>query len=112
MIKVAISRNDDKKIVSFEMSGHANSGPHGQDIVCAGASAVSFGTINAIDTLCNVRLEIEMDNDSGFLRCMVPHGLDLQTTEKVQLLLEAMVVSLVSISEQYGKYIKIKETRR
>lgn len=112
MIKVAISRNQDNKIISFEMSGHADSGPHGQDIVCAGASAVSFGTVNAIDTLCNVRLEVEMNNDDGFLRCTVPNGLDVQTFEKVQLLLEAMVVSLTSISEQYGKYIKIKETRR
>ena len=26
---------------------------HGQDIVCAGASAVAFGAINAVDELCN-----------------------------------------------------------
>jgi uncharacterized protein YsxB (DUF464 family) len=112
MIKVVISRNYDNKIISFEMTGHADLAPHGQDIVCAGASAVSLGTVNAIETLCNVHLEVEMNNDDGFLRCTVPNGLDVQTIEKVQLLLEAMVVSLTSISEQYGKYIKIKENRR
>lgn len=42
MIKVSVVRNQQKQIVSFEMSGHADAGPHGQDIVCAGASAVSF----------------------------------------------------------------------
>ncbi|MCD8502866.1 MAG: ribosomal-processing cysteine protease Prp [Bacillaceae bacterium] len=110
MIKVSVTRNQQKQIVSFEMSGHADAGPHGQDIVCAGASAVSFGTVNAIDSLCNVQLDIDMDNDGGFLRCTVPTDLDVQTYEKVQLLLEAMVVSLSSISEQYGKHIKIRET--
>jgi uncharacterized protein len=110
MITVKIARNHDNKINSFEMRGHADAGPHGQDIVCAGASAVSFGTVNAVDTLCNVQLEIDMADDGGFLRCTVPSGLDVQTYEKVQLLLEAMVVSLNSISEQYGKHIKIRET--
>ncbi|MCT8137526.1 ribosomal-processing cysteine protease Prp [Anaerobacillus sp. CMMVII] len=110
MITVKVVRESDNNIRSFEMSGHANSGPHGQDIVCAGASAVSFGTVNAIDTLCNVQLEVDMDNDGGFLRCTVPTDLDVQTYEKVQLLLEAMVVSLTSIAEQYAKHIKIRET--
>lgn len=110
MITVNVVRTQQNKIVSFEMNGHADAGPHGQDIVCAGASAVSFGTVNAIDTLCNVQLIIDIDNDGGFLRCTVPTDLDVQTFEKVQLLLEAMVVSLKSISEQYGKHIKIRET--
>ncbi|RXI98390.1 ribosomal-processing cysteine protease Prp [Anaerobacillus alkaliphilus] len=110
MIKVKVVRNIDNTIRSFEMSGHAEAGPYGQDIVCAGASAVSIGTVNAIDTLCNVQLEVEQNADGGFLRCTVPTGLDRQRYEKVQLILEAMVVSLNSIAEGYGKYITIRET--
>ena len=30
------------------MDGHANHGEYGHDIVCAGASAVLFGSVNAI----------------------------------------------------------------
>lgn len=110
MIKVKVVRNHDNTIQTFEMSGHAEAGPYGQDIVCAGVSAVSFGTVNAIDTLCNVRLEVEQNDDGGFLRCTVPTGLDQESKEKVQLLLEAMVVSLNSIAEAYDKYITIRET--
>ena len=39
-----------------------------QDIVCAGASAVSFGAINAIHELTGVTPEIEQGED-GFLNC-------------------------------------------
>ncbi|WP_096198880.1 ribosomal-processing cysteine protease Prp [Bacillus sp. FJAT-45350] len=109
MITVEVERNQNKTISSFSMSGHADAGPYGQDIVCAGASAVSFGTVNAIAELCDVKLDIEMEDDGGFLRCSVPQGLDEQTYEKVQLLLSGMVVSLNSIAAEYGKHIKISE---
>ncbi|MFC0557802.1 ribosomal-processing cysteine protease Prp [Halalkalibacter alkalisediminis] len=109
MITVEISRNDKKNIVSFTMSGHADSGPHGHDLVCAGASAVSFGSVNAIATVCGVELDIEMEEDGGFLRCYVPNGLDDVTFEKVQLLLEGMLVSLQSIAEEYSSYIQVND---
>ncbi|ARK31581.1 ribosomal-processing cysteine protease Prp [Halalkalibacter krulwichiae] len=110
MITVDITRNDDQKIVSFTMSGHAGSGPYGHDLVCAGASAVSFGSVNAIAALCGVELDIEMEDDGGFLRCYVPNDLDEVTFEKVQLLLEGMLVSLQSIAEEYSRNIQVNDT--
>ncbi|RBW71603.1 ribosomal-processing cysteine protease Prp [Bacillus taeanensis] len=107
MITVNVNRNKQKQILSFTMSGHAEAGPYGYDIVCAGASAVSFGTVNAIHSLCDVELIIDMEEDGGFLRCDVPKGLPTDIDEKVQLLLEAMVVSLKSIASEYGKHIRI-----
>ncbi|WP_102345417.1 ribosomal-processing cysteine protease Prp [Bacillus sp. Marseille-P3661] len=109
MIKVTIKRLANHSIKSFEMSGHADSGPYGQDIVCAGASAVSFGTVNAIYKLCQTELEIEQGKSGGFLRCVVPDHLDQATNEKIQLLLEGMLVSLQTIEHDYAKYIKISD---
>lgn len=108
MIHVQIERNKRNEIKSFTMDGHADFAPHGSDIVCAGVTAVSFGTVNAIAKLCHVELETETAEDGGFLRCIVPNGLDALTYEKVQLLLEAMVVALKSIEVEYGKYVRIK----
>lgn len=108
MITVLIERNANQQIDSFTMSGHADSGPHGHDLVCAGASAVSFGAVNAIAALCSVELDIQMEEEGGFLRCGVPTGLDNATYEKVQLLLEGMIVSLQSMAEEYSEYIEIK----
>lgn len=107
MIKVTITRNDNNKITAFEMSGHADFAKHGQDIVCAGASAVSFGTVNAIIALCDTMPKIEQGSDGGYLRCEFPTNVDSSTFEKIQLLLEGMVVSLETIERDYGKYIKI-----
>ncbi|GAE36780.1 ribosomal-processing cysteine protease Prp [Halalkalibacter akibai] len=109
MITVELRRNDNGNIVSFTMSGHADSGPHGHDLVCAGASAVSFGSVNAIAALCGVELDIEMEDEGGFLRCSVPNGLDDGAFEKVQLLLEGMLVALESIAEEYSSYIQVND---
>jgi len=39
------------QIVKVEVSGHSNFDQVGKDIVCAGISAIVFGTLNALDNL-------------------------------------------------------------
>ncbi|UCZ52080.1 ribosomal-processing cysteine protease Prp [Bacillus shivajii] len=109
MIHVRFDRNEDGTIHTFTMDGHADAAPHGQDLVCAGASAISFGSINAIAAICDVRLDVSMEDDGGFLRCRVPENLDSDTYEKVQILLEGMFYSLKTMEEQYGQYIRIEQ---
>jgi uncharacterized protein YsxB (DUF464 family) len=90
------------------MTGHADYAPHGQDLVCAAASAVSIGTINAIEKLCRFTPDIVMSEDGGYLELKVlPDGLEPDTYSSIQLLLEGMIVSLESIQEGYGEYITI-----
>lgn len=106
MINITINRTESGKILSFEISGHAFFAKRGKDIVCAGVSAVSIGSINAVHALTGVTPEIDQGGD-GFLRCVVPENLSEDTYEKVQLLLEGMIISLQTIEEEYGKHIKI-----
>lgn len=106
MIQANFIRTESGSIQSFTMSGHALYANHGNDIVCAGASAVSIGAINSIIALTGVTPEIEQ-GESGFLRCVIPDDLSEETQEKVQLLLEGMLVSLQTIERDYGKHIKI-----
>lgn len=106
MIHTTIHRTESGRIQSFTMSGHALYDEHGKDIVCAGASAVSFGTINSIIVLTGIEPEIEQGKD-GFLRCTIPDNLPEDIQEKVQLLLEGMVVSLQTIEREYGEHLKI-----
>ncbi|WP_428909262.1 ribosomal-processing cysteine protease Prp [Niallia sp. Krafla_26] len=105
MIDITINRNHKGFIKSFTMSGHALFANHGKDIVCAGASAVSFGTINAVHALTGIVPHIQQDD--GFLRCQMPDQLPSDIDDKIQVLLEGMVVSLQTIEEQYGEHIKI-----
>ena len=73
MIKVTFNAPQER-ITSFTMSGHADFAKKGSDIVCAGASAVSFGAVNAIMSLTDVEPEIEQGRDGGYLRCAIPEN--------------------------------------
>ena len=109
MIKVHIERTEEGKIKSFTLSGHANFAKRGRDIVCAGVSAVSFGAVNSIFALTNVKPQVKQGGKGGYLRCELPDIEDRATEEKVQLLLEAMIVSLQTIEKEYGQYMQIMQ---
>lgn len=103
-------RKRNNQIERINISGHAGSGPAGYDLVCAGVSAISFGAINAIYKLVKIVPEVEQRDDGGYLDISFPENIGETEREKVQLLLEAMIVSLQTIEDEYGEYIRIKYT--
>ena len=103
MITVDITLNDEGQVYEVIMDGHADYGSHGQDIVCAGASAVLFGSINAVMGLTNEKPDIDYDDDGGHF-----HYRSVNTNdEKAQLILQAMLVSLQTIEEEYNENIRL-----
>lgn len=107
MIYVNVKKDPSGFISSFTMEGHAGYAEKGEDLVCAGASAVSFGSLNAVMALTNVTPDIDQGEDGGLLSCVIPEGLPVEVREQVQLLLEGMIVSLQTIEREYGQYIQI-----
>ncbi|WP_203246799.1 ribosomal-processing cysteine protease Prp [Sporosarcina beigongshangi] len=105
MIKIIINEQSSGHIHSFEMKGHADFAEHGKDLVCAGASAVSFGAVNAIIALTGKTPDIHQGEDGGYLKVIFP-----ENDEKdydIQLILKAMIVSLQTIEQDYGQHIKL-----
>jgi len=107
MIHVHIERVDGQ-IKSFDLSGHANSGPYGYDLVCAAVSAVSFGSVNAALKLSEVDLDIDQAGEGGYLKVDIPPNLPQEKAAKVQLIFEAMIVSLETIEREYKQFIRIQ----
>lgn len=107
MIKVKIERSAEGSIRSFTVTGHAGYNDPGKDIVCAGVSTVAVGTVNAIEKLTGVELASKMEE--GFLEAVVPELAPGETVDRIQLLLEAMVVMMQSIQESYGAFVTIRD---
>ncbi|SHF65608.1 ribosomal-processing cysteine protease Prp [Ornithinibacillus halophilus] len=106
MINVTVYRSQNQ-IQAFELSGHADSGPYGYDLVCAGVSAVSFGAVNAVIKLCETDLDIEQGAEGGYLHVRLPESLNKEMMTKAQTLLEGMIVSLETIERDYSQFIQI-----
>jgi len=102
-----VRRAADRRIVSFAVEGHAKYAKPGKDIVCAGVSAISVGTVNAIEALAGEVLPCEMKN--GWLSSDIPTLADEASDSRMQLLLESMAVMLDTIAKSYGKHVVIHE---
>src|SRR5699024_9973614 len=105
MISVVLFQKENK-IHAFEWSGHANGGPHGYDLVCAGVSAVTVGAVNALIELRDVDPEIHQEDEGGYLYIELPKS--FKNEADVQTIVQTMVVSLETIERDYQSFIQIK----
>lgn len=104
---------DDENIISVEMSGHAESGPYGQDIVCSAVSALSIGTVNSLIEIAGIPLDVVSDDkQGGYLKFSLPEKLDNKQMETAQILLSSLSLSLKQTEEEYGEYLKINSSSR
>ena len=88
-----------KDVKSLTVSGHANYDQYGKDIVCAGVSAVVTGGINALESEIE---SIKIINEDNKLGVEV-----INSNEKIQIILNTILVQLQTIENSYKKYIKI-----
>ena len=99
MIKVLI-KQEEKKFVSLEVKGHANSAPHGEDLVCSAVSAILTGGLN---NLANPKdFDIKLEEGNAYVK--VKNSISSHD----EVVLETIITSLKTIEESYGKFIQIK----
>ncbi|EOH52113.1 hypothetical protein UA3_02695 [Enterococcus faecium EnGen0263] len=109
MIKGTFKRNDAGQIVSFTLTGHADAGPYGSDIVCAGVSALAISTVNGIASLAGFEPIVEMnEEEGGYLYTEVASGMTQEQNNIAEILLENLLLGLQSIEAENSEYIQIK----
>jgi len=105
MIKVTIIRNDRAQIVQYNIEGHAGYAESGEDIVCAGVSAISGAAIVGMERMLGITLDIIVKKDN--LICTIPEHISEQHRHDVNIILETMALGLKDISDKYKKFVKV-----
>lgn len=100
MIKV-IYQADDHEFRYLEVSGHAESGEYGKDLICAAVSSIMFGLMNGLDILADDQIVIEQEAN----RIVIQND---GNSAKASDYLELAMIQLRTIEESYQQYIKIK----
>lgn len=106
MITVTLIRDNKQAIAGFNVSGHAQAAPHGQDIVCAGVSALVQSSIMGIER--HLKREINLVQDGDGLKL----ELVCQPDSLTGAILETMLLGLTEIAKLYPKSVRIIEHRR
>lgn len=85
-----------------KIRGHANYAPHGQDIVCAGVTALTQTLVESLETLTGNEIEYDMS----------PGRVDIEIKdpdEDAQLLLDSFLVGVYMIADEFPEYIRVEE---
>lgn len=105
MLTVTFSKNSDDIYYEVRIEGHAEYAEMGQDIVCAGISALFFNTATSIVELTPDEVELwqEEENEiSGF------RIISSTISDEAVLLMDSLILGLNGIADEYGdKYIVI-----
>ena len=93
MIKATI-RED-----GFRIEGHARMAPSGQDIVCAGVSALVGAALQMVDWMIN-----EQDQAKGIIDVTV---VDSDQGERLDAVILMLYYGLLNIQEQYPEHLRV-----
>ena len=102
MISVIVNR-EGNLIRAIYANGHAGYAEAGEDIVCAGVSALVLNAINSVEALTDARFTCEMKEEDGFVSFEL-----VDTDDKdANLLLQSLCLGVNSIQETYNDYIQV-----
>ena len=104
MIHISIYRNNRGQICGFTARNH------GEDIVCAAASALILNAVNSVEVFTEEDISVDTpENDTGYIEFRLP-GIEAgNDCRDADLLLSSMLLGLNHIREQYPSQIAIDD---
>ncbi|MBQ9148058.1 MAG: ribosomal-processing cysteine protease Prp [Oscillospiraceae bacterium] len=97
----------DERITGFSVSGHSGYAEAGSDIVCAAVSAVVTMAEATINDVCGAKAKVRVKEDGARVTLTLPVSCDEEET--VQAVLAGMMVTLISLQEDYPDFIEVLE---
>lgn len=104
MIQITFYKNNQDAYQGFHFIGHAEYDEIGEDVVCAGISALAITAINSIENLTDAQFTVDSDEKSGSMKLLIHDNLSHDT----ELLMKSLYIGCQGISDAYGTdYVKI-----
>ena len=97
----------DDRITGFSVSGHSGYAEAGSDIVCAAISAVVTMAEATINDVCGAKAKVRVKDEQARITLTLPASCDEE--ESVQAVLSGMMLTLISLREDYPDYIEVLE---
>ena len=98
---------ENDRITGFSVSGHSGYAEAGADIVCAAISAVVTMAEATINDVCGAMAKVRVKDEQARITLTLPASCDEE--ESVQAVLSGMMLTLISLREDYPDYIEFLE---
>ena len=98
---------DGDRITGFSVSGHSGYAEKGADIVCAAISTAVTMAEATINDVCGAKAKVRVKEDDARITLTLPTSCDEEDT--VQAVLSGMMLTLISLRDDYPDYIEVLE---
>ena len=98
---------ENDRITGFSVSGHSGYAEEGSDIVCAAISAVVTMAEATINDVLGAKAKVRVKDEQARITLTLPTSCDEE--EAVQAVLSGMMLTLLSLREDYPDYIEVLE---
>lgn len=87
----------------FRCEGHSGYATAGEDVVCAGVSALVINTINSMEALTEESFSLEEDEEKP----LIALKFDNVPGKEAALLMDSLVLGIEGIQKQYQQFVKL-----
>ena len=98
---------DGDRITGFSVSGHSGYAEKGEDIVCAAITALVTMAEATINDVCGAKAKVRVKEEDARITLTLPTSCDEE--DAVQAVLSGMMLTLISLREEYEDYIEVLE---
>ena len=98
---------DGDRITGFSVSGHSGYAEKGEDIVCAAITALVTMAEATINDVCGAKAKVRVKENDARITLTLPTSCDEE--DAVQAVLSGMMLTLISLREDYEDYIEVLE---
>ncbi|NPV27192.1 MAG: ribosomal-processing cysteine protease Prp [Firmicutes bacterium] len=109
MVNVQFFYNEQGEIIGFEVEGHAEYAPYGEDIVCAALSVLAQTTVLGLQYHLPEPPDFKISD--GFVRCFLPERLKQRDQENAKIIVETMRLGMETIQKSYPRNVKVFKRR-
>ena len=96
-----------ERITGFTVYGHSGYAEAGSDIVCAAISATVTMAEATINEVCGAKAKVRVKEEDARVTLTLPASCDEE--ESVQAVLAGMMLTLLSMRDDYPDYIEVLE---
>ncbi len=105
MTSIRFYRSQAGHLRGFSVIGHTGSAPAGEDIVCAGISALSITAANALESVAGVTPRTHVRD--GFLSVRLPANMSAKTRFAAQVILRTARQGFSDMAVSYPQYVRV-----
>lgn len=105
MVTVELLKDQNESIVAFRVEGHTGFDDQGQDIVCAGVSAITQTALIGLMTYLEKKPVYNIAD--GILACSLAPGMGPEDGLKAKVILGTMEAGLKEIEFRYDDFIEL-----